>query len=228
MVFLTYFKSVYKIFKNELILNLQKRDKLFFKKISLLNDLLTLYKKNYDPDFTDLRFLYELIVNKKISTILEFGTGYSTVVMSAALKANSTKNNKIFVLETEKKWINYTKKKLKYKNCKIIHSKSIVKLLGMTICHTYKNLPNITPDLIYLDGPDPDSVKGKILNLNYQKSNTPISADILLYEYRLKPGAIIIVDGRLNNVAFLKRHLKRKYKFKFYKLFNRSEFVLLN
>ena len=97
----------------------------------------------------------------------------------------------------------------------------------MSLCSVYKNLPNITPDLIYLDGPDPDAVKSKIFNLNYENTNNPVSADILLYEYRLKPGAIIVVDGRPNNVVFLKNHLKRKYKFEFQRLYSRSILVLI-
>ena len=157
--------------------------------------------------------------------------GFSTIVMAAALKFNSkyTQNKKIFSLETEKKWIIPVKKKLvKYKNySEIIYSKCEMRLINMSLCSVYKNLPNITPDLIYLDGPDPDAVKSKIFNLNYENTNNPVSADILLYEYRLKPGAIIVVDGRPNNVVFLKNHLKRKYKFEFQRLYSRSIFVLI-
>ena len=116
---------------------------------------------------------------------------------------------------------------MKYKKySEIIHSKCDVQLIDMSLCSVYRRLPNIIPDLIYLDGPDPDSVKSKIFNLNYEKTNNPVSADILLYEYRLKPGAIIVVDGRPNNVIFLKNHLKRKYKFQFQRLYSRSIFEL--
>jgi predicted O-methyltransferase YrrM len=223
-------KVLYKICKNKIIFNSNQKGLLFFKSISLIDEL-KLTKENFNPNFADLQFLYKLIIKKKISTILEFGSGYSTIVMAAALKLNSNykKNNKIFTLETERKWANILKKKLKrYKNAKIIHSTCETQLLGMSLCHIYKDLPNITPDLIYVDGPDPDSVKSKIFNLNFQKKIYPISADILLYEYRLKPGAIIIVDGRANNVIFLKNNLKRTYKFQFQKLYNRSIFELLN
>jgi hypothetical protein len=228
--FFKYIKILNNIYRNKIIFNSNQKGLLFFKSIFLLDEL-KLSKENFNPDFADLQFLYKLIIKKKISTILEFGAGYSTIVMAAALKLNSNykKTNKIFTIETEKKWIDILKKKLrKYKNSKIIHSKCQTQLVGMSLCHIYKDLPNITPDLIYLDGPDPDTVKSKIFNLNYQKTNTPISADILLYEYRLKPGAIIIVDGRPNNVIFLKNNLKRTYKFQFQKLYNRSIFELLN
>ena len=228
--FFIYLRSAYNVYRNIIISNANQRAKKYFKKINLYNEL-KLSKDNYNANFDDLRFLHEFVINKKISTILEFGTGFSTIVMAAALKFNSkyTQNKKIFSLETEKKWIIPVKKKLvKYKNySEIIYSKCEMRLINMSLCSVYKNLPNITPDLIYLDGPDPDAVKSKIFNLNYENTNNPVSADILLYEYRLKPGAIIVVDGRPNNVVFLKNHLKRKYKFEFQRLYSRSIFVLI-
>jgi len=227
--FYNYLRAVYIIYRNKINFYSNLRAKYFFKKINLYNEL-KLSKDNFSANYEDLHFLYELIINKKISTILEFGTGFSTIVMASALKINSRykKINKIFTIETNKKWIASVEKKLaKYKKySSIIHSQCEMRLVDMSLCSVYKNLPNITPDLIYLDGPDPDAVKSKIFNLNYEKTNNPISADILLYEYRLKPGAIIIVDGRPNNVTFLKNNLKRKYKFEFQRLYGRSIFVL--
>jgi|688.fasta_scaffold210698_2 hypothetical protein len=147
--------------------------------------------------------------------------------MAAALKLIN-KKSKIYCLETSKKWVvNVEKGLTKYKKyVEIIHSKCEMQLIGTSLASIYVKLPNITPDLIYVDGPDPNTVKSKIFNLNYEKTNTPISADILLYEYRLKPGAIIVVDGRPNNVIFLKNNLKRKYKFRFQRLYSRSIFEL--
>jgi hypothetical protein len=230
-IFTSYLRVLYNIYKNKKISNLNSRAEKFFKKIDLYREL-KLSQDNLKANFADLQFLYELILNKKISTILEFGTGFSTILMAAALKFNLKKKgggNKIYTLETEKKWINIVKKKLvKFKKySKIIHSKCEIRLINMSLCSVYKNLPNITPDLIYMDGPDPDAVKSKIFNLNYENSGNPVSADILLYEYRLKPGAIIIIDGRPNNVVFLKTHLKRKYKFEFQRLSSRSIFELI-
>jgi hypothetical protein len=223
------FKKLFSFIKKKLRFYLNKEAKIYFSKIGLLNQL-KLSKNNIPADFLDLKFLYKLIVNKKVSTVLEFGAGYSTLVMAEALKFNSKYNinTKIYILESEKKWIKILKKKLiKYTNYKIIYSKCNMHLVGMTPCHVYRNLPNITPDLIYLDGPDPSSIKSKIFNLNYQKDNNPMSADVLLYEYKLKPGAMIVVDGRQNNVIFLKNNLKRKYKCKYYRLCHRTTFTLL-
>jgi len=230
--FFDYLRKIYNIYRAYAVSNSDKKALNVFKRIGLYNDL-KLTKDNWKPNYNDLRFLYNLIIKKRFSTILEFGTGFSTIVMAAALKVNSvynSKNYKIYTVETENRWIDPVKKKLqnKYKQySEIIHSKANTKLIQLSLCSIYEKLPNITPDLIYLDGPDPDCVKSKMFNLNYEKSNNPISADILLYEYKLRPGAIIIVDGRPNNVIFLRNHLKRKYKFEFNRLYSRSIFQLI-
>jgi hypothetical protein len=227
--FYNYIRILYNIYRNFVISNSKSKAIIFFKKNNILKDL-KLSKQTWKPNFIDQEFLYKLILHKKISTVLEFGTGYSTIAMAAALKFNSKykKNNKIYCLETEKKWIvNVQKGLIKYKKyTEIIHSKCEMQLIDTSLCSFYVKLPNITPDLIYLDGPDPNAVKSKIFNLNYEKTNTPISADILLYEYRLKPGAMIVIDGRPNNTIFLKNNLKRKYKFQFQRLYSRSIFEL--
>ena len=40
----------------------------------------------------------------------------------------------------------------------------------------------------------------------------PISCDILKIEYFLRPGTIIVIDGRTTNYRFLKNNLQRKWK----------------
>ena len=67
----------------------------------------------------------------------------------------------------------------------------------------------INPEFIYLDGPHPLDPKENINNVSFQcLERTPISADILLLESTLLPGTRILVDGRTNNVRFLRNNLK--------------------
>ena len=40
----------------------------------------------------------------------------------------------------------------------------------------------------------------------------PMSCDILKIEYFLRPGTIIVIDGRTSNYRFLKNNLQRKWK----------------
>jgi hypothetical protein len=80
------------------------------------------------------------------------------------------------------------------------------------ICTEYVELPNIAPDFIYLDGPDQFDIKGNINGINIGHNDLmPIMCDILKFEFFLKPGTIICVDGRAANVNFLKSFFKRNW-----------------
>ena len=54
----------------------------------LLIDLSNETPNNYPPDFRDLARLHYLIRFRKVFTILEFGVGYSTIIMADAIKKN--------------------------------------------------------------------------------------------------------------------------------------------
>ena len=83
------------------------------------------------------------------------------------------------------------------------------------ICSFYKKLPNILPDLIYLDAPGQFDVKGSINGINFRSiERMPLSADLLSIEYMLIPGCRIIVDGRKTNARFLKNNFQRKWDYK--------------
>ena len=77
----------------------------------------------------------------------------------------------------------------------------------------FHKLPNIQPDLIYLDGPSQfatsESIDGFSIN---DICRMPMAADILRFEFFLEPGCLILVDGRTQNARFLKTHLKRNWK----------------
>ena len=184
--------------------------------------------KQYNPEIIDLSRLYKFVKNEKPLTILEFGVGYSTIVMAQAIyenylmfnkkKKSSIRNSnlfKIFSVDTSKKWISNTKKKLPKHLRKFVnfsYSEVSTILYNGEVCHKYDKIPNINPEFIYLDGPHPLDPKGQINNISFQcKERTPIAADICFLESTLLPGSTILVDGRTNNVRFLLRNLKRKY-----------------
>lgn len=51
------------------------------------------------------------------------------------------------------------------------------------ISHRFDQLPNFTADLVYLDGPDHDQVKGEIRGFSYDDSFTqPMGSDLLYLE----------------------------------------------
>lgn len=198
------------------------------------------------PNISDLTFLHKQIRIRRPKCILEFGVGYSTIVMAHALSENDkdfeTKNKlgnneqslKLFCVDTNKKWLENTEAKMdaKLRNyVEFLVSKAEISVWEGEICHFFDRLPDVVPKFCYLDGPDPAEVTGSIRGIKFPKALGPnrsvIAADILLYESTLKPSFFMVVDGRYQNVQFLRRHLKRRYKFKRDKLHNRYIFELL-
>ena len=83
-------------------------------------ELIALYEK-YFPNLNDLYRLNQFILINKRTTILEFGSGWSTLIFNLALKDLKDKFSKevkslrrnnpfeLFVLESEKKYLNITR-----------------------------------------------------------------------------------------------------------------------
>ena len=192
--------------------------------------------ETYFPELDDLYNLYQYILINKRTTILEFGSGWSTLIFSLALKEladqfstevkSLRRNNpfELFVIENEKKYLNVTRnriqkfnKYLKIKNpIRIKYFLSDVEMTTVNnrICTQYKKLPLCNPDFIYLDGPDQFKVKKDINGISTRhKDMMPMVSDILKFEYFYTPGTIIVCDGRAANAKFLKDHFKRNWKY---------------
>ena len=204
-------------------------------------------KTPYKPELNDLYRLYKLILLNKRTTVLEFGSGWSSLIVSLALNKlkknflNNTKNLRrnnlfeLFVIENEKKYLNITKKRIKnfYKkkknNCKINFSYSNVNMIQFNnhIATEFIKLPMCNPDFIYLDGPDQFNVKKHINGISTKHNDLmPMACDILKIEYFLIPGTIILVDGRGANVKFLRDNFKRNWLYKYDKPFDQHIFYL--
>ncbi len=193
-------------------------------------------KEPYIPELLDLYNLYQYVLNNKRITIFEFGSGWSTLIFSLALKEIRDKfyksvkllrrNNpfELFVIENDKKYLNITKNRIRKFN-KLLKIKNPIKInynfseVEMTtfndrICTQYKELPSCNPDFVYLDGPDQFNVKGKINGISTRhKDMMPMVCDILKFEYFYTPGTIIVCDGRAANAKFLKDNFKRNWKY---------------
>ncbi len=203
------------------------------KKPSVNNMIL---KEPYVPELDDLYNLYQYVLINKRTTILEFGSGWSTLIFSLALKELSDKyldevkslrrNNpfELIVVENELKYLNITKNRIlkfnKYlkikKPIKIKYQLSDVEMTTFEgkICTQYKKLPLCNPDFIYLDGPDQFNVKKDINNISTKhKDMMPMVCDILKFEYFYTPGTIIVCDGRAANAKFLRDLFKRKWNY---------------
>ena len=226
----------------------------FFKKKNLTYILKKTkkYRNNVDrrilsephaPVLTDLYRIYQYIMLNKRTTVLEYGTGWSTLIMSKALAENEkkfknklfsrmTKPFKLFVLDNEKKYLNISKKRLlKYSknklNVSFFFSNVKMTTFNDRISTEYLKHPRVNPDFIFLDGPDQFKVKGHINNISTNNLDMmPMSCDILKYENFLTPGTIILTDGRSANARFLKNNFQRNWDHKYIREFDENIFLL--
>lgn len=233
-------KEVIKFFKKKKFYKLISESK----NISLkVNQLIS--KNAYKPELFDLYNLYWIIrLNKRI-TSLEFGCGWSSLVIAKALSENKSsyfkktlklrRNYKFqnFIVDNERKYLTITKKKIGdfdkklLKNSIFNFSKCRIKQNNFNYVTEFDNLPKINPDFIYLDGPDQFNIYKSKSGYNIDsKDLTPMAADILKIEFFLNPGTIILIDGRGANANFLKNKFLRKWKYKYLKSLDQHIFYL--
>ena len=183
----------------------------------------------YQPEINDLYFLYSLVREKAVVSVLEFGSGWSTLALAIALNENfvefgdlHTKTIRhpnpfqLLTLDASEKWQGVALSRLTEMERLRVSSKVVTPQLGFfegSYCHFNDFIPNFTPDLIYLDGPDHDQVTGEESGFKYDERFTPpMSADLLRIEPYLWPETIIVADGRTSNVRFLESRFKRNWQ----------------
>lgn len=200
-----------------------------FKKLLLAREGLTTETLAYDPEINDLYFLYSLVREKAVVSILEFGSGWSTLALSIALQENLVDFGErhlrsirhpnpfqLLTLDASEKWQEVALSRLTEKERLLVTSKVVTPSLSQfdgVLCHFNEYIPNFTPDLIYLDGPDHDQVIGEESGFKYDERFTPpMSGDLLKIEPYLWPETIIVADGRTSNVRFLESRFKRNWQ----------------
>ncbi len=183
----------------------------------------------FEPECPDLTRLFSIIRMRKILTVLEFGSGYSTKIIGEALKKNKLDYSKkislvrrknpfhLYSLESEKKYANQVIKSCKeaglknYVTVKLVEAEQTY--FNNLICGKYKKIPSVCPDLIYIDGPMPMSYKNskkQYLDMN-DPDITNITCDLLIIEPILLPGTIVVIDGMTNNSRFNRKNLQRNW-----------------
>ena len=184
----------------------------------------------HPPELDDLIRLHHLVLKRKVTTILEFGIGKSTVVLAHALSINEARHggfvrdelrrNNAFELHSVDnipKWLEHVRGTLPSSfagtdRVTLHHCPLVMGTFQDRVCTYYDGIPNICPDLIYLDGPDQFSVEGSVRGISTRhKDRMPMVADILAFEHFLTPGTLIVVDGRTANAQFIKCNLQRTW-----------------
>jgi hypothetical protein len=210
---------------NEFLQNLMNDEKVESEKTERENFL--------DPaEFNDLFFLYKNTRESYAVSVLEFGSGYSTLVFTIALYQNYLEFGKeyldkcihpnafqLLTVDGSEYFLNKSIKRIPEKIQRFVKGHySEVELFefngaGGQIVNRWTDLPNFTPDLIYIDGPDPEQIHTKIKGYESKDFSLPMSADILQREFFLWNGTQIIMDGRGANAEFLRLHLKREWQY---------------
>ena len=184
----------------------------------------------YAPDWPDLVRLHKLILERKVTTVLEFGCGYSTVVMAHALAINRERHGEyvaanlrrsnaweLLAVDDSQQWLDITAWRIPERlnpRAYFHHSPAIMTTFAGRACTEYDELPNVCPDLIYLDGPSQHSVAGDINGIHTRHADRlPMACDILRIEHFLLPGTLIVVDGRTANARFLFCNLQRDWRY---------------
>ncbi len=200
----------------------------------------------YPPVWDDLLRLHRIVRYRKCISILEFGVGKSTIFFSDALLRNKFDYEKyiasnirchtpykLFSIDNNNNWIDECRKTISnFRNLENIYEFfcSEIKMSNFAgkICTFYDELPQISPDLIYLDAPDQYSVIGDVNGYSTRHPDSmPMSGDILAIEHFLQPGTLVVVDGRAANARFLKCNLQRNWSYLYIPEFDQHFFELL-
>lgn len=156
------------------------------------------------PIWNDLWFLYANTRERRPKVVLEFGSGCSTIVIARALAENAAEGapGRLYSLDADPHWGEATRQTMPAElagHCELSVTRALKVDHAGTNAWRHESVPDVAPDLVYLDGPAlaPDR---------------RVAVDVLDMEERLPSGFRLIVDGRLQNCAFLEAHFRRRYR----------------
>lgn len=148
--------------------------------------------------WAELFRLYRDMRERRPKVVFEFGSGRSTIVIGSSLAQNG--HGTLYSMEADARWHQANAQYLADTATQVIHSPiSVEKRCGERVV-LHSIIPDIAPDYIYIDGPSfPAGIK--------------VAADLLDLEERLRPGCLVVIDGRKPNAEFLRKHLKRNWRY---------------
>jgi hypothetical protein len=180
----------------------------------------------YGPDLDDLHHLYALARRSAAVSILEFGSGWSTLVLALALHENATSFGlnydvrhpnpfRLLSVDASPEYSQLSIDRLPAELRALVDAHvSTVRLIEWQgqLATLFEDLPAFVADLIYLDGPEPGQVTGAIDGIALSDPHgLPMAADLLRLEPMLWPESTIVVDGRTANARFLRTNLRRSW-----------------
>jgi hypothetical protein len=184
-------------------------------------------EETYPFELDDLYFLYSLTRQNAAVSVMEFGSGWSTLAFAKAINENRLSMGdayqvrhpnpfRLMSVEVSEHWMDVTLGRLPIElRDSVISQVTTARLIDFhgSYATAYSEIPAFTPDIIYLDGPDAEQVTGSIDGFaSIKRHGLPMSADILRIEPHLWPWTVIVTDGRTANARFLKANLRRNWQ----------------
>jgi hypothetical protein len=183
----------------------------------------------FPPEFEDLYRLYSYVIDNCVISILEFGSGWSTLAFAMAMS-----ENKMRYAET---YPNFHRNPHPFKLCSVDNSQAFLTkaisrigaenqglvipwlasphlrpLNGIPVTE-WLPVPRIDYDLIYIDAPEPEQVLGSDQMIEIATiHDLPMAADILINEPYILPQTSILIDGRTSNARFLQANCYRNWE----------------
>jgi len=214
----------------ELLCRQLEEDRIAVKNPNLLRSVSAFEEKPLEPQIDDLCRLHWLALSRRAVSVLEFGSGFSTAILADAMrrlsgffgdwaKANlrCQKPFHIHSVEEEQRFLEISQKRLSEElrpYATLYRSSVELVCVESRIATLYSSLPNISPDLLYLDGPSQFATTQNMRGFSFASpERMPMSADVLTFEFFLQPGTLLLIDGRTANARFIKACLKRSWSY---------------
>lgn len=171
---------------------------------------------------------------------MKFGVGLSTIIFDYALQINKETHSDFVLSELRRSnpfechsvdnspvWVDQFKKRLDFENTLFCITNFNMGTFSHRICTYHEVLPNVCPDLIYLDVPNLHYIEGTVRCVSTRsKDRVPMAGDILSIEHFLLPGIVIVVEGRPANARFLRTNLQRNWSYTYFEQCDQHVFEL--
>lgn len=184
----------------------------------------------YKPEIEDLYRIYRFIVDNSVLSVLEFGSGWSTLAIYLALHRNRHKFEssksifdrfpntfKLVSVDASKYFFEIASDRVKRsigytQNLYFHQAEPRIEIIQGTPVSIWRPSPNYAFDFIYIDAPEPEQLEAGSVDFSYTtKNDPPISGDLLAYEPYLLPMTSVLIDGRTTNARFLESRLSRNW-----------------
>ncbi len=170
----------------------------------------------FGPDYGDLWFLYNKVRKRCPRTIIEFGSGISTVCLAQALFDNGS--GTVYSVDGNKQWAASTGRCIPThlkSFCEVRYSEVLEVTYAGTHVLKHADVPKVIPEFVYLDGPEG------------VWAERPAAIDLLEIEPDFPNTFFLVIDERESNTQFLRQHFKRQYRFRHRKMARQPTFELI-